>query len=78
MSDVKIFRVVGEIRKPGWQAPFRKELRALKPEDAVEKVYKDLGSQHNAKRYQIKIASVEEIKLEEAENPIIRELSKAE
>jgi len=76
MSEVKIFRITGEIRRPDWVSSFRKDLRALKPEDAIEKVYKDLGSQHKAKRYQIKIASVEEITLEMTDNPIIRELSR--
>jgi large subunit ribosomal protein LX len=75
MSEVKIFRITGEIRRPDWVSSFRKDLRALKPEDAIEKIYKELGSQHKAKRHQIKIASVEEITLEMTDNPIIRELS---
>lgn len=75
MSDVKIFRIIGEIRRPDWTSSFQKDLRALKPEDAIEKVYKELGSQHRAKRHHIKIGSVEEITLEMTDNPIVRELS---
>ena len=78
MSEVKTFRITGEIKKPGWQTSFKKEVRAMKSEDALETVYKELGSQHKAKRYQIKISSIEEIKPEEAEDPIIRKLIEGE
>ena len=73
--DVKIFRVGGAIRKTGHVVPFSKDIRALKEEDALEKIYTDLGSQHRAKRFQIKIASVKEISLEETQDTMIRELS---
>ena len=78
MSNVKVFRVIGEIKKPNFQTSFRKEIRALKPEDAVETVYKEIGSKHRAKRFQIRIAKVEEIGLEEIENPIIKKLTLGE
>jgi large subunit ribosomal protein LX len=69
MSEVKLFRVTGEIRKPNFQTNFQKEIRALKPKDAVEEVYKILGSKHRVKRFYIKIAKVEEVTAEEAEAP---------
>ena len=78
MSEVKVFRVTGEIRKPNFQTNFRKEIRALKPEDAVETIYKEIGSKHRAKRFQIKIAKVEEISTEEIENPLIKKLTLGE
>jgi len=78
MSEVKTFRITGEIKKPGWQAPFKKEVRAMKSEDALEKIYKELGSKHRAKRFQIKISSIEEIRPEEAEDVIIRKLIEGE
>jgi ribosomal protein L20A (L18A) len=34
MSEVKIFRVTGEINKPNLKTKFQKEIRALKKEDA--------------------------------------------
>ena len=71
-NEVKVFRVSGEINKPNYQTSFRKEIRALKPEHAVEEVYKELGSKHRVKRFQIKITSVEAISLHEIENPVIR------
>ena len=73
--SVKIFRVEGVITKPKSAMPFSKEVRALKMEDAVEKIYADLGSQHRVKRVHVRIASVNEISLEEIKDTLIRELS---
>jgi large subunit ribosomal protein LX len=78
MSEVKIFRVIGEIRKPNLQTNFRREIRALKPEEAVERIYMELGSKHKAKRFQIKIIKVEEVKPEEIESPLVRKLTLGE
>jgi len=78
MSEVKIFRVIGRITKPNFKTDFEKEVRALKPEQAIEKVYMELGSKHRVKRFHIKILKVEEIKPEEAEDPIIRKLALGE
>jgi large subunit ribosomal protein LX len=65
MSEVKLFRVTGRITKPNFRTNFNKEIRALKPEDAVEEVYKILGSKHKVKRFYIKVEQVEEISSEE-------------
>ena len=78
MSEVKIFRVTGEINKPNLKTKFQKEIRALKKEDAVDRVYKEVGSNHRAKRFQIKILKVEQISLEEATDPIVKKLSLGE
>jgi large subunit ribosomal protein LX len=75
MSEVKVFRVSGEIRKPNFKTPFNREVRALKPEEAIEKVYMELGSKHRAKRFHIKIEKVEEIKPEEIEDPVVKKLT---
>ena len=75
MSEVKVFRVIGEIRKPNFQTEFRKEVRALKPEDAVEKVYMELGSKHRVKRYQMTISKVEELAPEEIENVLVKKMT---
>jgi large subunit ribosomal protein LX len=77
-KEVKVFRVSGEIRKPNFQTEFRKEVRALKPEDAVEKVYMELGSKHRVKRFQMIISKVEEIGAEEIENIIVKKLTLGE
>jgi large subunit ribosomal protein LX len=75
MSEVKIFRVTGEINKPNFKTNFKKEIRALKKEDAVDRVYKEIGSKHKAKRFQIKILKAEQISLEEVTDPIVKKLS---
>mgnify|MGYP000728169726 CR=1 FL=1 len=67
MSEVKTYRIIGRINKPNLENRFRKEVRAVKPEDAVEELYKIFGSKHRVKRFQIKIESIEEIQAEEAE-----------
>jgi large subunit ribosomal protein LX len=71
---MKVFRVIGEIRKPNLKTPFKKEVIAIKPEHAVEKVYAELGSKHRVKRVHIKIVSVEEVLPQEIENPLLKKL----
>lgn len=75
MSDVKVFRVHGKIVKPNFHTDFKKEMRALKVEDAIDRVYKEVGSSHRAKRFQIKILKVEEIGPDEISDPIVRKLT---
>jgi len=70
-----VFRVTGEIAKPNLRTTFKKEVRALKPENAKEKIYMELGSKHRAKRFQIKIFKIEEVPPEKIESPIIKNLT---
>jgi len=69
---LKVFRVTGEIKKPNLKTPFTKEIVAMKPEHAVERVYAELGSKHRVKRVHVKIASVEEIPSNEIANPVLK------
>jgi len=78
MSEIKIYRIFGRINKPNFQTDFKKEIRALKPEEAVEAVYKEIGSKHRAKRFQINIVKVEEIGAEEATDLAVRKLAMGE
>lgn len=78
MSEVKIFRVTGKINKPNFKTSFKKEIRALKPEDAADCVYKEIGSKHRAKRFQIKIMKIEQISLEEATDTVVKKLTLGE
>jgi large subunit ribosomal protein LX len=75
MAEVKVFRVSGKIRKPNFQTDFRKEVRAMNPENAVEKVYMELGSKHRVKRFQMRISNVEEIGVDEIESIIVKKLT---
>jgi large subunit ribosomal protein LX len=70
--------VVGKIAKPNYNTDFHKEIRALKPEEAVEKVYMEIGSKHRAKRSQIRVLKVEEIGLEDVSDPTIKKLMTGE
>ena len=67
MSEVKRFRVSGEIVKSKLFAPMRfmKEVQAANISHAKERIYADLGSRHRAKRYEIRILKVEEVEPEE-------------
>jgi len=79
-GDVKVYRVMGfalfspdKLRK--WQR-FVVEVRAVKKEDAIEKVLSDLGSRHKLKRAHIKIISVTEISPEKVKSKFVRDLEK--
>jgi len=54
------------MKKPGKTISFTKEVKALKSEDASEKLYMELGSKHKVKRFEISIEKVEEVKKEGA------------
>jgi len=73
--SVKIFKIEGQIRKPHFTSSFSKELRAVNPDEAVEKVCAELGGQHGIKRVHLRIDAVKELTLEEVEDPVIRTLS---
>jgi ribosomal protein L20A (L18A) len=64
---VKYYRVKGEIMKKKFFEPltFNKLITASKEEHAVEKILKEMGSRHRAKRHQISIQSIEEEQPEE-------------
>ncbi|MEM1550772.1 MAG: 50S ribosomal protein L18Ae, partial [Candidatus Bathyarchaeia archaeon] len=65
MSEVKTYMVIGRINKPNLKTVFRKKIRSLKPEHAIEEIYKLVGSKHRVKRFQIKIIEVKEVSEEE-------------
>ena len=74
MSEIKIFRIIGNYKKNHKRYLFRKEVRALKEKDAIEKVLSQITS-INIYRRQINIQEVREISLEESQDYLIRELS---
>lgn len=74
MSEIKIYRVFGNYSKKFKKYLFRKEVRALKEEDALEKVLSQITSIGLFRR-QINIQEVKEITLEESQDYLIRELS---
>ena len=74
MSEIKIYRITGNYNKNHKEYLFRKEVRALKEEDALEKVLSQITS-IGIYRRQINIQEVKEITLDETQDYLIRELS---
>lgn len=62
MVEVKTFRITGEVKKAQATIPFALEIRATKDRDAIESLYADLGSRHKARRREIKVKKIEELK----------------
>ena len=60
MSQVKVFKIRGDLRKRGENLPFHQEIRAVKKEDALQHLYAEMGSKHKARRFEIRIQSIEE------------------
>ena len=74
MSEIKIFRISGTYRKNKKRYLFRKEVRALREEAALEKVLSQITSIGILRR-QITLQEIVEIKPEECEDFLVRELS---
>jgi ribosomal protein L20A (L18A) len=74
MSEIKIFRIIGTYNKNHKKYLFRKEVRALKQEDALEKALSQITS-IGIYRRQINIKEIKEIPLEEVQDYLIRDLS---
>ncbi len=68
MSQVRIFQIKGNLRKRGENLPFHKEIRAVKKEDAIQHLYAEMGSKHKARKFEIKINSIEEVSTESDES----------
>ena len=73
-SEIKIFKITGTYYKNHKKYKFSKELRALKQDDALEKMY-SLITSIGLYRRQIKIEEVKVISPEESQDYLIRELS---
>ena len=80
MSEVKVYRIYGfalfsHDKLPEWRK-FVVEIRAIKKEHALEKLYSEFGSRHKLKRSHIKVVKIEEISPEEARSRYIKTLSR--
>jgi ribosomal protein L20A (L18A) len=74
MSEIKIYRIIGNYTKNHKKYLFRKEVRALREKDALEKVLTQITSIGILRR-QIKIQEIKEINLDVAQDHLIHELS---
>jgi large subunit ribosomal protein LX len=59
---IKTFKINGTFRKGGRDLVFSKEITTLNKDQAVDRVYSLMGSNHKVKRSQIEITNVEELK----------------
>ena len=80
MSEIKVYMIRGtalfnESSFPTRQK-FTKFVRALNEKQALERVYSELGGKNKIKRHNIKIEEVREVKPEEVNNKMIRDLAK--
>ena len=73
-SEIKIFRIQGTYIKKHKKYLFRKEVRAMKQEDALEKTLSQITSIGLLRR-QIRIQEIKEISIDECQDYLIRELS---
>jgi len=62
MSEVKRFKITGEIKKGLSKIPFSVEFNALKKEHALQRLYSEMGSRHRARQFEIRIKDVQESK----------------
>jgi ribosomal protein L20A (L18A) len=73
-GSIKIYRIVGTYKKKHKKYLFRKEVRAMNEENALEKVLSRVTSIGILRR-QINIQEIKEISLEECTDYLVRELS---
>ena len=75
---MKPFRITGTFLMGDKWSPFKKEVVGKSEEDAVERLLSDLGSKHRVKRRNIKVTLVEELKVDEVEDPLVEFAVKGE
>jgi len=68
---MKIFSIKGWFKQGLYRQRFTRELLALSKEQALERIYSDVGSKHHVGRNLIHIEEAVEVKPEEVKNPKI-------
>ena len=76
-NEIKIhnYRIKGMFRDHQINFVFTREVRAVKEQDAVEKVFLHLGSNHAIRRTHIKILEVQEISADKVKDPFVKEFA---
>jgi large subunit ribosomal protein LX len=70
---MKAFRIEGEfLMRDKWQK-FSKEVASKNKKTATEHLLSDMGGRHRAKRKNIKIHNIKQLKPEEIESPLVRD-----
>jgi large subunit ribosomal protein LX len=73
--SVQVYRLEGTYVRNKRKYRFSQEIRAINEETAKEQLYSLLGSFHRVKRKTINLETISMIPPEEAEKPLIRQLS---
>jgi large subunit ribosomal protein LX len=60
LSEVKQYKITGQIKKGKTLIPFSVEFSALKKEHAIQRLYAEMGSRHGARQFEITIKKVDE------------------
>ena len=68
---MKAFKVTGSFKMGRKSQNFSKEVISNDKKGATETILSDLGSKHKVKRYNIKIADIKELKLDEVTDSIV-------
>lgn len=71
---MKPYRISGTFLMGGSWSPFMMEVAGKDEDDAVERLLSDLGSKHRVKRRNIKVSSIEELKVEEVQDKLVGHL----
>jgi ribosomal protein L20A (L18A) len=61
LSELKKFKITGEVKKGQTHIPFSVEFNAIKEQHALDHLYADMGSRHRARRFEIKVTSIQEV-----------------
>ena len=69
---MKAFRVKGEFLMGGVYSPFNREIEVMDKDDAREKMFSLIGSEHRCKRNKIRVETIVEVPLDEVKDPLIR------
>ena len=73
-SEIKIYRIKGSYIKKHQKFTFVKEMRAMKKEDALERIYCEIGSQRVLRR-RIRIEEIKELSPNEVKSNFINQLN---
>ncbi len=75
---MKAYKITGKFLMGSQWMNFTKEIATNSVEEAKEKIFSEIGSNHKTKRKNISIEDVKQIKISEVENIYIREMLEAE
>jgi len=61
LSEVKTFKIIGQIKKGKTVVPFTVQYNAITQDHATQRLYAEMGSRHRARRFEILIKSIQEV-----------------